>query len=186
MGQHALPQGFGGSRRVWGSAAAVAVALTAAFGAVLAAHPVAEDTLTALDDLGQLGAALLGGGGAAYAAVRAFRAAYPLGDVLLASLVVLLLARAEPGNRTALLLLGGGVLALAVADSAFMYGTSTGSYASGALLDAGWFSGFLAIAVAGLATKAIPAPQSMNRPVPGWLRLLLPYVPTAFATVDVF
>jgi diguanylate cyclase len=298
MGQRVLQQRSEHYEGVWGSAAALAAALTAAFGVVLAAHPLTQDTLTAVDDLGQLGAALLGGAGAAYAAVRAFGAgqrrlgltwgllaggvwtwaagqavwswyellleepvpfpsaadvgylampvlagaglllwpsaragrgerlaalldgviiasallllswttslgatwraggqdglavaigaAYPLGDVLLASLVVLLLARAEPGNRTALLLLGGGVLALAVADSAFMYGTSTGSYASGALLDAGWFAGFLAIAVAGLATKAIPAPQSMNRPVPGWLRLLLPYVPTAFATVDVF
>ena len=64
-------------------------------------------------------------------------AAYPLGDVLLASLAVLLLSRAEPGNRLSLVLLTGGVLALAVADSAFMYGTANGSYASGELLDVG-------------------------------------------------
>jgi diguanylate cyclase (GGDEF)-like protein len=114
-------------------------------------------------------------------------AAYPLGDVLLASLAVLLLSRAEPGNRLSLVLLTCGVIALAVADSAFMYGTANGSYASGELLDVGWFAGFLAIGVAGLAIRITPTGGRDRSPIaPGWPRLLLPYLPTAFATVIFF
>ena len=114
-------------------------------------------------------------------------AAYPLGDVLLASLAVLLLSRAEPGNRLSLVLLTCGVIALAVADSAFMYGTANGSYASGDLLDVGWVAGFLAIGVAGLAIRMTPTGSRDGSPIaPGWPRLLLPYLPTAFATVIFF
>jgi diguanylate cyclase (GGDEF)-like protein len=298
MGQHVLPRQTPGSARAWAWAAVLATVVTAGFGAVLVVRPLTEYPLTFLDDLGQLGAATLGGAGAAVASARAYHArdrrlgltwaliaagvwawalgqaiwswyelmlerpvpfpsaadagylalpvlagaglllwpagrarrrdrlsalldgviiasallllswstslgatwraggqdvvaaaigaAYPIGDVVLASIVVLLLARSEPGNRAALLLLSGGVLALAIADSAFMYTTSTNSYASGALLDAGWFAGFLAVGVAGLAAQPTATQSSGTQGVPGWLRLLLPYVPALFATLDVF
>ena len=45
-------------------------------------------------------------------------------------------------------LLGGGLVAIAVADSGFVYLTASGSYSSGALIDAGWFLGYLLILLA--------------------------------------
>ena len=280
------------------TAAAVAGVMVLVFGVVLVTEPFGEDVMTAFTDLGQLAAALLGGGGAALAAVRAWRtdrqrlatawgliaagvwswawgeaiwtgyevllgeevpfpsfadvgflglpliagigllvwpagadsardralaladgvtiaagllvlswvtslgatiaaggdgalgivigAAYPVGDVVLTALVVVLLTRAAPTNRTSLLLLSAGLVSLAVADSAFMYGTSTGSYASGGLLDVGWFAGFLAIGVAGLAMGASPMARERRRNSAGWRRLVLPYVPAGLATATIF
>jgi diguanylate cyclase (GGDEF)-like protein len=285
------------STRGWTSAGAGALAAVVVFTVLLWTHPMSDAALTAFDDLAQLAAATLGGCGAAWAAIRAWRveqqrlaaswalialgcwgwawgeaiwslyeivlkqevpfpsladvgflllpllagvglqlwptgfvagrdrlaalldgliigssllliswatalgatlqaggdtlaviigAAYPLGDVLMASLVVLLLTRAEPTNRPALVLLSLGILGLAIADSAFMYGTSTGTYSSGALLDAGWFAGFLAIGVAGIAMGAAPSQQPRGRRLGSWHRLALPYVPAGLALLTVF
>jgi diguanylate cyclase (GGDEF)-like protein len=285
------------SGRGWKVAAAAALAAAVVFTLVLWKQPMSESTITAFDDLAQLAAAALGGLGAAWAAVRAWRAeqqrlatswglialgcwgwawgeaiwslyevvleeevpfpsladvgflllpvlaglglqlwptgfvarrdrlaalldgmiigssllliswatalgatvraggdtatvvigaAYPLGDVLMASLVVLLLTRAEPTNRPALALLSTGIVGLAIADSAFMYGTSSGTYSSGALLDAGWFAGFLSIGVAGVAMGAAPSQQPRGRQLGGWRRMALPYVPSVLALIIVF
>jgi diguanylate cyclase (GGDEF)-like protein len=131
-----------------------------------------------------LGATLAAGGASTTAVV--IGAAYPVGDVVLTALVVVLLTRAAPTNRLSLLLLSCGLVCLAVADSAFMYGTSTGSYSSGGLLDAGWFAGFLAIGVAGLAMGASPVARTRRRSATGWRRLALPYVPAGLAMATIF
>jgi diguanylate cyclase (GGDEF)-like protein len=298
MAEQMTERGVGArSSRGWQSAAAGAVAAVVVFTLVLWKPPMNEEAVTAFDDLAQLAAAALGGLGAAWAAVRAWRveqqrlatswglialgcwawawgeaiwslyevvlkeevpfpsladvgflllpvlaglglalwptgfvagrdrfaalldgmiiggsllliswatalgatveaggdtatvvigAAYPLGDVLMASLVVLLLTRAEPTNRPALVLLSAGMVGLAIADSLFMYQTSTNSYSSGALLDAGWFAGFLAIGVAGVAMGAAPSQQPRERRFGGWRRMALPYVPAALALAIVF
>jgi len=130
-----------------------------------------------------LGATVRAGGDTATVVIGA---AYPLGDVLMASLVVLLLTRAEPTNRPALALLSAGIVGLAIADSAFMYGTSSGTYSSGALLDAGWFAGFLAIGVAGVAMGGAPSQQPRRLHQGGWRRTVLPYVPSVLALTVVF
>ena len=46
---------------------------------------------------------------------------------------------------TSLPLIGAGLVALAVADSGFVYLTASESYASGGLIDTGWFFGYLLI-----------------------------------------
>jgi diguanylate cyclase (GGDEF)-like protein/PAS domain S-box-containing protein len=77
--------------------------------------------------------------------------AYPIGDVVVGTIVLFMLARARmgPGTRgTPLPLLGGGLVAIAVADSGFVYLTAVGSYSSGALIDAGWFLGYLLVLLA--------------------------------------
>jgi diguanylate cyclase (GGDEF)-like protein len=112
-------------------------------------------------------------------------AAYPVGDVIMAALVVVLLTRAAPSNRTSLLLLSAGLVLLAVADSLFMYGTSTNSYASGGLLDLGWFAGFLAVGLSGLAMGASPLSRTRHVAV-SRRRLALPYVPAGIAMLIVF
>jgi diguanylate cyclase (GGDEF)-like protein len=74
--------------------------------------------------------------------------AYPCGDVVLLTLVLLTLARAGVGDRGPLALLAAGLGGLAVADSVFVYLTTTGAYATGNLISAGWVGGFLLIAAA--------------------------------------
>jgi diguanylate cyclase len=75
--------------------------------------------------------------------------AYPVGDVLVGTMLILAIRRAsqQAAGRMALLL--AGVAAYSIADSAFAYLTAHGSYESvGSVLNTGWFLGFLMIALA--------------------------------------
>jgi hypothetical protein len=130
-----------------------------------------------------LGATIRAGGASTTGTV--ISAAYPVGDVIMTALVGVLLTRAASTNRVSLVLLSGGLVLLAVADSAFMYGTSTGSYSSGGLLDAGWFAGFLAIGVAGTALGASPASGTHRRHLTGRRRLVPPYLLAGAAMLTV-
>jgi len=110
--------------------------------------------------------------------------AYPIGDVILGTLVLLALARGGAGDTVALLLLAGGLGGLAVADSAYVYLVNTGSYSSDDLASAGWLAGFLFVAAGALVS---PEPRSVRvtrrhvkpRPtmLPARARMMLPYLP---------
>ncbi len=136
-----------------------------------------------------LGAAWHAGGQTPLAAI--IGVAYPIGDVVLISLVVLLFARADVADRAALPLIAIGLAAAAVSDSFFVYGTSDGTYTSGAIADTGWFAGFVLIGVAGAGVdyrlkrreSRDTAPLS---PVISWPRLILPYLPTTLAAIVFF
>ena len=80
--------------------------------------------------------------------VVATNMAYPLGDVILLSLVVggFALTRWHPGR--AWTLLGASLTISALADSAYLYATATGTYSEGGLLDAAWPTGLLLIGMA--------------------------------------
>jgi diguanylate cyclase (GGDEF)-like protein/PAS domain S-box-containing protein len=112
--------------------------------------------------------------------------AYPIGDVVVGTIVLFVLARARLSGGTPgvpLPLLGGGLVAIAVADSGFVYLTASGSYSSGALIDAGWFLGYTLILVAARKPSAVPvedeeAPASMDR-----VGLFLPYIAVVGALV---
>ena len=96
-----------------------------------------------------LGPVVQGGGAGPLAAVTA--AAYPLGDVLVATVVLFALARSRLGNplgRITLLLLCGGLLANAVSDSGFSYLALQNAYASGNRIAIGWFLGYLLVFLA--------------------------------------
>lgn len=87
--------------------------------------------------------------------------AYPVSDVLLATLALLALANATGRARVAWVLLATGLLGLAVADSAFAYLTAEGAYASGAWSDLGWLAAFLLIGLAALRPdSAVEPPQT--------------------------
>jgi hypothetical protein len=77
--------------------------------------------------------------------------AYPAGDVVTASVVLIIAGRAQGPDRFRFLLLLGGFLANAVADSAFAYLTGAGIYTErGSVFDAAWVAGFGMIALAAL------------------------------------
>lgn len=107
--------------------------------------------------------------------------AYPFGDVVILVLVVLALRGLPAGNRTSTLLLLGGLLVMAVTDTAYTYLAQVDAYASGDLIDSGWFIAYLAIAVGALAPGAsgTQAPPVME-PSPV-LSVLAPYVPILIA-----
>src|SRR6266566_8256196 len=77
--------------------------------------------------------------------------AYPIGDIVIITVLIIALRRASRSQIGRTLLLIGGLTAIAVADSAFTYLTANGSYgAIGSILDIGWVIGFLLIALAPL------------------------------------
>jgi hypothetical protein len=77
--------------------------------------------------------------------------AYPLGDVIMATIVLFAMARTRLGSplgRATLLLLCGGLLAAAASDSGFAYLSLQEAYASGSRIDVGWFLGYLLVFMA--------------------------------------
>ncbi|MGY1829163.1 diguanylate cyclase domain-containing protein [Geodermatophilus sp. SYSU D01180] len=117
--------------------------------------------------------------------IRLLLAAYPVTDVVLVVLAVLLVTRTA-GDRRPLNLLAAGVTALAVADSAFTYLSATGAY-DGGTADLGWTAAFVLLAVAGLCRTTLPGATGEPDGGAGAVRgsgtaaSLLPYVPVAVA-----
>ena len=123
-----------------------------------------------------LGPVYRGGSGAVLDQVLSL--AYPAGDVVIVAIIVIAAARVPRGGRAPLVLVGAGLVAMAVADSAFAYLTQIGSYASGNLVDTGWFAGYALLALGALRSTDRPGPE-MTRAVRA--RVLLPYVPAVLA-----
>jgi diguanylate cyclase len=109
---------------------------------------------------------------------QAIALAYPAGDVALATIVFLVVARIRVGAAP-MLLLGAGLLSLAVADTGFAYLTQAGSYRTGVPSDVGWFLGYLLVAVAARRPAAAGIGRVGRRP--GQVQILLPYCPLALA-----
>jgi len=107
---------------------------------------------------------------------RTITLAYPFGDLVIAVIVVLVLTRSAPDQRTPLALIGIGLLAAAVADSGFAVLIANGTYATGNLIDVGWVLGYLLIASAAARSTTAPASEAATRREPLW-HTILPYVP---------
>lgn len=109
---------------------------------------------------------------------------YPLGDVALVSIVLIVAARADRGYRGSHLLLGAGIVAFAVADSGFAYLTLRDAYVSGNPIDVGWAIGYGLMALAAY-TYAGSRPSSEGRSAGGGVRLLLPYFAVGVAVIAI-
>jgi len=114
--------------------------------------------------------------------------AYPIGDVVLGTLVLLAVARGWRAERSVLIVLAIGLGALAAADSAYLYLTSIGSYSSADIVSSGWVLGFLLVAVAAVgqrrAARTSRAPH-LESPTLSMFAAALPYVPVAAAGLAV-
>jgi len=110
--------------------------------------------------------------------------AYPVGDLVVVAMVLVALSRTSRG-RVSLYLLAAGVLSMAVADTGFLYLTTSGDYQTGSLVDVGWVAAFCLIAVAALADLDVSSTgERRDRPsVPSQAGLLLPYVPFGIALI---
>ena len=122
--------------------------------------------------LGQVYAA---GADSTFAAVVSM--AYPVGDLLLLTLTLVVVAHARPDSRQGLGVLATGFAALSIGDSGFAYLTAVGKYHTGNLIDAGWVVGFLLIAVSALLPESNHEPRDAG--VVSRAALLLPYLPAA-------
>jgi len=105
---------------------------------------------------------------------RAVRLAYPLADVVIATIAFSLLTRTRGRDPVSTTLLALALLFLAVADSSFLYLTSTGTYRPGNLVDLGWLVGWLLVLV--MAARPMEAQLDDAREERVSLaRLVLPY-----------
>ena len=110
------------------------------------------------------------------ALVRTINMAYPVGDILIGTILVLAIRRARNEAHGRLLLLLGGLAANSLADSAFAYLNATGNYgAIGSVLDVGWVGGYLMIGLAALWPSGAGARLADDRPIDIW-QLALPWL----------
>ncbi|AGZ44998.1 EAL domain-containing protein [Actinoplanes friuliensis] len=108
--------------------------------------------------------------------------AYPLGDVVMVTIVVYMLAlqRRRGRNFAHLALVGAGIAAFSISDIGYAYLSLIGAYHSGGVTDIGWFAGFSLILLA--ATKPVDtgatAPSAEVADTEGGqpFGVLLPYV----------
>lgn len=117
--------------------------------------------------------------------------AYPVGDLMIATLVLMALARGTGAERTTLALLALGLGGVALADSAYAYLLGIENYSAADLVSSGWVAGFLLVGIAGLTVQrdeapVVHLPPTTDREVAvrvSTLRLALPYVPLVVAGV---
>ena len=110
--------------------------------------------------------------------------AYPIGDVIVITVAISVLARSWGGARlprVTLLMVLAASLSVAVADTGFFYFvTLEGSYVSGHPIDIAWFLGFALILLA--ARRPAPAVDEEGDPaVPRRAAVAMPYVAVVLA-----
>ncbi len=118
-----------------------------------------------------LGGILLGSAGTPL--TRLVDSAYPAGDILIGTVLLLSIRRATNETQGRLLLLLGGLAANAVADSVFAYLNLFGTFAY--VMDAGWVVGYLMIALAALWPSAVRDRATDQSPIDLW-QLALPWL----------
>ncbi len=112
--------------------------------------------------------------------------AYPIGDAVLLTVLVLTVAqdRRLPWRWAAL---GAAVLAMAVSNVATALLSAAGTRTAGTMAEWGWWAGFCLLATAGATVRASTGPDRVPPPAAptapgGWGRPgLLPYLPLAVA-----
>lgn len=110
--------------------------------------------------------------------------AYPISDIVIAVMALLLVGRTANSTRLPLLLVAAGLIANLLSDSAFAYLTTVNSYGSVQLVDTGWVAGYLLVALGAIRAALVPGARTgaTDRPQGGWT-LVLVYVPVAIAAL---
>jgi len=110
--------------------------------------------------------------------------AYPAGDIVIGTIVLILASRAPRAGRLPFLLLAGGLIANLLSDSSFAYLTTTNAYGTGNPTDTGWAAGYLLIAIAALRAASVRTVSPVaNEGITGRIWLVLPYLPIAGAAI---
>jgi signal transduction histidine kinase len=114
---------------------------------------------------------------------RAVLLAYPLGDIVAGTIVLVLLSRSRGRGVVHLSMIAAAVFSLLIADLGFAYTNSIGSYGTGAMLDAGWVLGWLLLMATALKPTVAELRRSDDEEEPSITRLALPYAPLVVAAV---
>jgi diguanylate cyclase (GGDEF)-like protein/PAS domain S-box-containing protein len=108
--------------------------------------------------------------------------AYPISDIVMASIVLLLLPRAPRSSRAPLLLVGAGILANTASDSIFAYLQLNDTYSAiSNTVDAGWILGFALIALGALTEVRQASALRQDSEHISAIDSLVPYGPLAIA-----
>lgn len=109
-------------------------------------------------------------------ASRTFALTYPVGDILIGTVLILAIRRAGGQQKGRMAFLLCGVAAYSLADSAFAYLNAQGAYgAIGSVLNTGWFAGFLLVALAAVYPEAPARRLATQAPLDLW-QLALPWM----------
>ncbi|MGW3559533.1 putative bifunctional diguanylate cyclase/phosphodiesterase [Streptomyces sp. NPDC000963] len=118
--------------------------------------------------------------------------AYPLLDIVLVSMVLVLHFRRAQANRSATNTAIAALALTVLCDALFTSPLLRENYASGQLLDAGWFAGSLLLAYAPWGVRRLPDAAAAargqglhSRPVAGSLAALTPYLAAAVCTLGI-
>jgi signal transduction histidine kinase len=109
--------------------------------------------------------------------------AYPLGDIVAGTIALVLLTRSRGRGVVHLSMIAAAVFSLLIADLGFAYRYLTGSYDSGAMIDAGWVLGWLLLTATALKPTVAELRRSDDEEEPSITRLALPYAPLVMAAV---
>ncbi|MCX4690838.1 bifunctional diguanylate cyclase/phosphodiesterase [Streptomyces sp. NBC_01408] len=121
--------------------------------------------------------------------------AYPLLDIALVSMVLVLHFRRSETNRSAVNTAIAALALTVLSDALFTSPLLSAGYQSGQLLDAGWFAGSLLLAYAPWGARRMhPGPEPAvhprgerlhSRPITGSLPALTPYLAAAVCTLGI-
>jgi signal transduction histidine kinase len=123
------------------------------------------------------------GGGDSSTLQRAICLAYPLGDIVAGTIVLVLLTRSRGRGVVHLSMIGAAVFSLLAADLGFAYANPLGTYGTGTLADAGWVVGWLVLCATALKPTVAELRRTDDEVEPSITRLALPYAPLVVAAV---
>jgi len=106
--------------------------------------------------------------------------AYPVGDVVMGTVVILAISRMSGRGRQPLAFLALGLLVNAIADSSFAYFTTVQNYNTSSPLNVGWTLGYCLIGLGAFRAYTSPGKVGDDAGLARW-RTVLPYVPVVAA-----
>jgi diguanylate cyclase (GGDEF)-like protein len=109
--------------------------------------------------------------------------AYPVSDIVVVTVALLVLGRAQTRQRTTLILLLAGNVLNALSDSAFLFLTDNEASNGGRLMDIGWLAALLALSSAALVSLQAPHSDDQEAEVPSRVSMWMPYPPLALAVL---
>ena len=109
--------------------------------------------------------------------------AYPISDIAVLSVALLVLARGRTRQRMTLSLLSAGMVLNALSDSAFAYLTANGANTGGGLTDVGYLAALLTLGMAALVSRWEPHKEEAESRLPSGPSLWLPYAPVVVAAI---
>jgi diguanylate cyclase (GGDEF)-like protein/PAS domain S-box-containing protein len=119
---------------------------------------------------------------------RSVLLAHPVGDVVLATVALYVLARLRRGGQDSgpLLLIVAAMLTLGSTDTVYAYATLRHAYSSGGVLDVGWFAGYAMVLLAARRPRTGTEEPDLDADAPAdrqTFAILVPYAAVLVAVV---